>query len=115
MNSNQRINKMPEIDTGLKETEIIRIVDVLRENQKVGDIILFGSRAKGNYKKGSDIDIAVHSDNLTVSELLQLKSQLDELLLPYKIDVVVYKNIQNQALRDHINRVGISVQQLVKS
>jgi len=106
---------MPEIDTGLKETEIIRIVDVLRENQKVGDIILFGSRAKGNYKKGSDIDIAVHSDNLTVSELLQLKSQLDELLLPYKIDVVVYKNIQNQALRDHINRVGISVQQLVKS
>jgi len=115
VNSNQRINKMPEIDTGLKETEIIRIVDVLRENQKVGDIILFGSRAKGNYKKGSDIDIAVHSDNLTVSELLQLKSQLDELLLPYKIDVVVYENIQNQALRDHINRVGISVQQLVKS
>ena len=100
---------MAEVDTGLKAAEIKRILAVLRRNPKIRRILLFGSRAKGSYQKGSDIDIAVSADGLGTGELLQLKSELDDLMLPYKIDIVVYEDIQNRNLREHIDRVGLSL------
>src|SRR6056297_3201847 len=103
---------MQKVDTGLKEAQINRILAVLRRNPKIREILLFGSRAKGNYQKGSDIDIAVSADGLSLGELLQLKSALDDLMLPYNIDIVVYEDIQNWNLREHIDRVGLSMERL---
>ena len=103
---------MQRVDTGLKEGQIKRILAVLRRNSKIRRILLFGSRAKGNYQKGSDIDIAVSAEGLSIGELLQLKSTLDDLLLPCHIDIVVYEDIQNQNLREHIDRVGLPMERL---
>jgi len=93
---------MQKVDTGLKEAQIKRILAVLRRNPKIRRILLFGSRAIGNYQKGSDIDIAVSTDGLSIGELL----------LPYNIDIVVYEDIQNRNLREHIDRVGLSLEYL---
>ena len=103
---------MQKVDTGLKDAQIKRILAVLHRNPKIREILLFGSRAKGNYQKGSDIDIAVSTDGLSMGELLQLKSALDDLMLPYNIDIVVYEDIQNRNLREHIDRVGLSLERL---
>ena len=75
---------------------------------QVQEAVLFGSRAKGNYRQGSDIDIAVKG---TVSKdvLSALLVAFDETVLPYFVDIVVYDHIKNIALKEHIDRVGICI------
>lgn len=69
--------------------------------------MLYGSRAKGNYKRGSDIDLTLKGDALGYRELLRLMDELDDLLLTYMIDLSIYCQIDNPALREHIDRVGV--------
>ncbi|OUN53111.1 hypothetical protein B5G17_14875 [Bacteroides uniformis] len=87
---------------------VIRICAVLARFDEVREAVLFGSRAKGNYKKGSDIDIAVKGP-VEKDALAQLMMAFDESLLPYFVDVVVYANLENEALREHIDRVGVRI------
>ncbi|MCK9373981.1 MAG: nucleotidyltransferase domain-containing protein [Sulfuricurvum sp.] len=91
---------------GLRADIIEKIVDTIKKNLKIQKIILFGSRAKETYKKGSDIDISIVSEGLSLKELNQLKVMLDDLMLPYKIDLLDYGRISNNDLKEHINRVG---------
>jgi len=93
------------IDEGILQ----RIKNVLRNDEKVKDIIIFGSRAKGNAKPGSDIDVALIGDNIEFDDLCRLGTKLDELDLPYKIDIINYDSIKNPELKDHIDRVGIKI------
>ena len=92
---------------GLEKSDIQDIVDVLKENSKVQQIILFGSRAKNTYSNGSDIDIALKGEVLNTNDIINLSVELDELDLPYKIDLVIYERIQEKALKEHIDSVGI--------
>ncbi|MBN2637466.1 MAG: nucleotidyltransferase domain-containing protein [Bacteroidales bacterium] len=69
--------------------------------------MLFGSRAKGNYNRGSDIDLTIKGDNLTLNDVLDLSIDLDDLMLPYKFDLIIYDRIKEKDLIDHILRVGI--------
>ena len=91
---------------GLRADIIEKIVQTIQKNLKIQKIILFGSRAKDTYKKGSDIDISIVSEDLSLKELNQLKVMLDDLMLPYKIDLLDYGRISNNDLKEHINRVG---------
>jgi len=68
--------------------------------------VVFGSRAKGNWRENSDIDIAVFGEGVNVGSLV---AQLDELPMPYKFDIVDYNSINSCALREHIDRVGIEI------
>jgi predicted nucleotidyltransferase len=69
--------------------------------------VIFGSRAKGNYKRGSDVDIAVFGD-LTYSQVSHIEYQLnEETKVPLFFDVIAYKLVENENLKDHIDRVGI--------
>jgi predicted nucleotidyltransferase len=77
--------------------------------QKVDSVILFGSRAKGTFSNGSDIDIALKGENIVLNDVLDLLNALDELLLPYKFDIVIFDRIEDDVLKEHINRVGISL------
>jgi predicted nucleotidyltransferase len=70
---------------------------------------LFGSRAKGTYSNGSDIDIALKGGNILLNDRLDLSNTLEELLLPFKFDLIIYDRITESALIDHINKVGISL------
>jgi predicted nucleotidyltransferase len=85
-------------------TEKIR--KVLSGHQEVQAAILYGSRAKGNYKPGSDIDLTLKGENLDLSKLAKISNELDDLSLPYTFDFSIYDQIKNIQLLDHIQRVG---------
>ena len=92
---------------GLLEEDINRIVSILMSNPNIENAILFGSRAKGNYKPGSDIDVALNGSNLTLDDILSAKIEIEKLALPYKFDILIYDRITEKALIEHIERVGI--------
>jgi predicted nucleotidyltransferase len=68
---------------------------------------LFGSRAKGNYDPGSDIDIALKGEQMHLDDLIEFYVEMDKLLIPNKVDIVIFDRIGEQALIEHINRVGV--------
>lgn len=92
---------------GLKITTIQSIQDVFKKYPEVEKAILYGSRAKGNYKPGSDIDLTLIGDKLNLTILQKIENELDDLLLPYKIDLSIHKQIKNTELLEHIAWVGI--------
>jgi len=91
---------------GLTESTLSAIQGVLREHHEVKRALLYGSRAKGTQKKGSDIDVALDGSDVSFRELLQIETQLDALDLPYHFDVSVLQRLTNPELLDHIQRVG---------
>lgn len=91
---------------GLKENTIKSINSVFESHPNIEKSILYGSRAKGNFRTGSDIDITLVGENLILSELLEIENELDDLLLPYKIDISIFHTIENENLTDHIIRIG---------
>jgi predicted nucleotidyltransferase len=94
---------------GLPPSAVRKICAVLRGYPQVQRAILYGSRAKGNHKKGSDIDLTLHgSADLTLNVLYRILDDLDELLLPYTIDLSIFENIDDLDVIEHIQRVGIT-------
>jgi type I restriction enzyme S subunit len=92
---------------GLDDATIQKIQDVFAAFPQVDKVILYGSRAKGNYKPGSDIDFTLKGENLALSVISRIGLMLDDLLLPYTFDLSVFSHIRNTDLIDHIDRAGI--------
>ncbi|UZO82391.1 nucleotidyltransferase domain-containing protein [Aquimarina sp. ERC-38] len=92
---------------GLKEKHIVAINSILRIHPEIEEAILYGSRAKGNHRNGSDIDLTLKGDTLTLFQLFKIETELDDLLLPYQIDLSIYQKIENPDLMEHIERVGV--------
>ena len=91
---------------GLKESIIDKIREVFSHYPEVKEVILYGSRAMGNYKNGSDIDLTLKGDELNLAILNKIDWELDDLLLPYTFDLSLYKHIDNPDLINHIKQVG---------
>ena len=91
---------------GLKDADIKLIKSVFLRYKNITKVVLYGSRAMGNYKNASDIDLTMFGANLNMDILLRIENELDDLLLPYNIDLSIYDKIENKDLKDHINRVG---------
>ncbi|MEA1911047.1 MAG: nucleotidyltransferase domain-containing protein [Spirochaetota bacterium] len=92
---------------GLEENTIYKIKEIFSKYSKIEEVILYGSRAKGNYHNGSDIDITLKGKELTLSNsVYPIEDELDELYLPYMFDISIYSHIKDQNLIDHISRVG---------
>lgn len=91
---------------GLPESAIARIIALFAEVPEIEQVILYGSRAKGTFRNGSDIDMVIRGESVTNAHLLSLENQLDDLLLPYSIDLSLLHQITNTDLLDHISRVG---------
>ncbi len=92
---------------GLKPATIEKLVGVFQRHEAIDSVILYGSRAKGTYKEGSDIDLSIKGHMLPFAELMQIEDEIDDLYLPYEIDLSQYEQLKNPDLIDHINRVGI--------
>ena len=92
---------------GLPEHTVDKICAVLAQHPEVERAVLYGSRAKGNYKPGSDIDLTLFGAALTSSQCATIVEALDDLLLPYCIDLSVFATLQHPALQAHIQRVGV--------
>jgi predicted nucleotidyltransferase len=91
---------------GLKPHIIRSIQEVFTQYEQIEKVLLYGSRAKGNYQPGSDIDLVLMAPLLTTKHLLKIENDLDDLLLPYKIDLALYHHVQDQEIREHIKHVG---------
>lgn len=94
---------------GLKEDTISVIQSIFSEYPQIKRAILYGSRAKGNYRLNSDIDLALIGNELDLTTQFKIEEDLDNLLLPYKIDLSVFHKIENPDLIDHINRRGVAI------
>lgn len=91
---------------GLPLAAVEKIRGVFAGYPQIEKALLYGSRAKGDYKNGSDIDLTLIGEGLNVSVLLKVLNQLDDLLLPWMFDVSLFEQIDNSGLREHIERVG---------
>lgn len=91
---------------GLSEYTIDKIHAVFRKYPEVRQVIIYGSRAKGNFREGSDIDITMKGDNLTFSVLSRIQQDIDDLNTPYLFDISIYEQLDSTGLVEHINRVG---------
>ena len=92
---------------GLSDTTIEKINAVFASFPAVNKVVLYGSRAKGSYKPGSDIDLTMHGAGLTSGLCGTMADKLDELLLPYMIDLSVFAELKHPELEAHIQRVGV--------
>ena len=102
-------------DFGLEAREKDKIIKSIASIDGVDKAVLFGSRAKGNYKPFSDVDISLVGKSLTYSDLLRLHSIIDDLLLPYEIDLNIFDLIQNENLKEHILRCGHVIYESIRS
>jgi len=93
---------------GLSELTIQKICAVFGRYPQVEKAILYGSRAKGTHKNGSDIDLTLcGGSDLTLHTLCRIRDALDDLLLPYAIDVSIFHDIGDPDVVAHIRRVGV--------
>ena len=101
---------MDDIALGFKAGDLDAIIGIISNLHTITKASVFGSRAKGNYQKGSDVDIVIWS--ASEDDALQLRSVLnDETLLPYKFDVINYYQIDNRDLKEHVDRQGVIIYQ----
>ncbi|MDD2282176.1 MAG: nucleotidyltransferase domain-containing protein [Eubacteriales bacterium] len=95
---------------GLIKSDLDYIIDSIKKHREIERASIFGSRAKGNYRPGSDVDIAVFGNNITLDTLSALTAALnDEGPLPYYFDIVDYSSLDQRDLIEHIDRVGKTI------
>ena len=92
---------------GLPAVTVDRIREVLRHYPEVEQALLYGSRAKGTCRPGSDIDLTLCGHGLNHPLLTRIDNELDDLLLPYHVDLSLMSSLHHPALLDHIQRVGV--------
>jgi predicted nucleotidyltransferase len=92
---------------GLSEATVQRMAAVFSHYPEIEKAVLYGSRAKGNFRNGSDIDLSLVGEKLDAKILGQIDWELDDLLLPYKIDLSIFHQLTHPELIEHIRRVGI--------
>ena len=99
-----------KIDFGLTAKDIAGIVDILKNESGVEKAYLFGSRAKGTFSRGSDVDLALTGKGLNFSAIRHISYLLnEETAMPYHFDVINYHSIREPALTEHIDRVGVII------
>ncbi|MFY0642110.1 MAG: nucleotidyltransferase domain-containing protein [Bermanella sp.] len=97
------------VNAGLTEIQLNKILSVFSQYDSLDMVKLYGSRAKGNYRPGSDVDLAMFGDNFSHKDLTSLALQLDDLMLAYTFDLSRFQDIESDELVEHINRIGITI------
>ena len=98
------------MNNGLSNKQIEQIKDILQQYKEIDKAILFGSRAMGNYKKSSDVDIAIMGEKADFSLAAKIKSHFEEdTYLPYFFDILSYNTIQSEELKEHIRIYGKTI------
>ena len=92
---------------GLTERDMQTIKHIFSKYGEIKKVNLFGSRAKGSFKMGSDVDLAIMNLGVSEKTIAKLKSDFEESSLPYMIDCIDFSTLTNNDFIDHINRVGI--------
>lgn len=92
---------------GIPSKSMSLIINALVQKEEIEKALIFGSRSMGNYKNGSDVDIAIFGKDITMEILNQLRIELNEKLpLPYYFDIVHYDSLEHDKLKEHIDKYG---------
>jgi predicted nucleotidyltransferase len=91
---------------GLSDSVISELQDVFRRHANISKVLIFGSRAKGNYREGSDIDLVAIGNDLDYSQIIKILTEIDNLELLYSVDLLDYNKTINTPIGEHIDRVG---------
>lgn len=91
---------------GLPNDASEQLLMAIGAHPQVQRVVLYGSRALGRQRSGSDVDLCLHAPEMNLAELLELGAQLDDLLLPWRIDLQLNHLITHEGLREHIQRAG---------
>ena len=91
---------------GLDKTTTDKINSVFLKYPEIEEVVIYGSRAKGNYREGSDIDITLKGENLTDNIRSNVCLAIDDLNTPYLFDISIFHKLSSTSLVEHINRVG---------
>jgi predicted nucleotidyltransferase len=92
---------------GLTERDMKTIQNIFMKYADVNEVHLFGSRAKGNFNAGSDIDLVIMNDGLPPKTISLMAADFEESSLPYYVDLADFHAIKALELIDHIKRVGV--------
>lgn len=94
---------------GLSAETLEKLNSVFAQHIAIKTVVIYGSRAKGNYRTGSDIDLCIKGGEISFAEFMQIESQIDDLMLPYTVDLFKYNQIYNKELIEHIDRIGVVI------
>ena len=94
------------MEFGLKDSEINALRETLASIPEVEEAIIYGSRARGTNRISSDIDITLKGRNLTYIQLALLDAKIDDLYLPYFVDLSLFSMLKNEDLIESIAREG---------
>ena len=94
---------------GLKEIELQKLHELFSANSRIEQVILYGSRARGNYKPFSDVDITLIGEQLSRTDINRLHASLAESTFPYQFDISLFSSLKSEELIDHIRRRGIVI------
>lgn len=90
---------------GLSDLTINDLRNVFHKYPDIKEVVIFGSRAKGNYREGSDIDLALIGEDITPKLLSDLDLQIEDWGLLYKVDILDFKKHKTTPIGEHISRV----------
>lgn len=99
-------------NSGLSKDIFDKMNAVFRNYKEIKSVLLYGSRAMGNFKPASDIDISIVGQEIDLTLQNEIEFALDDLMLPYKFDISIYNTVISPELIEHINRVGIQIYKL---
>ena len=92
---------------GLSDRTLNTLDSIFRKYPGIRQVVLYGSRAKGEYRNDSDIDLSLKTDSsFTHKDLLDITGDFDDSDMPYFVDILIYENLSNPSLKEHIDRVG---------
>jgi predicted nucleotidyltransferase len=101
--TNLKNDDLPQF--GLNSSVLKDLCTIFESFSEINEVLIFGSRVKGNYKNGSDIDLTIKGV-VNLNTLTKIEIMIDDLFLPYTFDINVFDSIKNIDLIDHINRIG---------
>lgn len=94
---------------GLPDHVLNDLRGIFVNHPAVQSVVLYGSRAKGNFRPNSDIDLMLIAPDISWSEFVQIEADIDDLLMPWKVDLALEHQVENDKLLEHVKRVGVRV------
>jgi len=101
------VNAAPRF--GLTQATLDKLNSVFALYPAIASVLIYGSRAKGTHRPGSDIDLTIKGEEIPFTEFMRIEDRIDDLMLPYSVDLSQYRQIGNAELIAHIDRVGVEI------
>ncbi|WAM34957.1 nucleotidyltransferase domain-containing protein [Caldicellulosiruptor morganii] len=101
--------KVEDKKFGIEEEILDKIVEIFKKYRQVRKACVFGSRARGDYKRGSDLDLCIWLEEGCENPVYKIEDELDELDTILLFDIVAFNSITKESLKESILREGVII------